>query len=150
MTTIEGKRYAIFMRNARQRAYVGGGLQPGAALVVVRLAVVTLPPRSTAPAVAGCRLVGCSVVSGRPMRSRAVAGVSQRVRVGLGPVLAVFWPPVPRLRLLPPRPPGEERLGPSYFFMSFVLGPLHSLLWYVPSSRYIWSSAPIFCFCKNK
>jgi hypothetical protein len=21
---------------------------------------------------------------------------------------------------------------------------------YVPSSRYIWSSAPIFCFCKNK
>ena len=27
--------------------------------------VVTLPPRSTAPTVAGCRLVGCSVVSGR-------------------------------------------------------------------------------------
>ena len=22
--------------------------------------------------------------------------------------------------------------------------------WYVPSSRYIWSSAPIFCFCKIK
>ncbi len=22
--------------------------------------------------------------------------------------------------------------------------------WYVHSSRYIWSSAPIFCFCKNK
>jgi hypothetical protein len=82
-----------------------GGLQPGAALVVVRLAVVTLPPRSTAPAVAGCRLVGCSVVSGRPMRSRAVAGVSQRVRVGLGPVLAVFWPPVPR------RPPGGGGVG---------------------------------------
>ncbi len=71
----------------RQRAYVGGGLQPGAALVVVRLAVVTLQPRSTAPAVDGCRLVGCSVVSGRPLRSRAVARVSQRVRVGLGPVL---------------------------------------------------------------
>jgi hypothetical protein len=31
---------------------------PGAALVVVCLAVVTLQPRSTAPAVAGCRLVG--------------------------------------------------------------------------------------------
>ena len=45
----------------RQRAYVGGGLQHGAALVVVCLAVVTLPPRSTAPAVAGCRLVGFSV-----------------------------------------------------------------------------------------
>jgi hypothetical protein len=32
----------------RQRAYVGGGLQPGTALVVVCLAVVTLQPRSTA------------------------------------------------------------------------------------------------------
>ena len=42
----------------RQRAYVVGGLQPGASLVVIRLAVVTFPPRSTAPAVAGCRLVG--------------------------------------------------------------------------------------------
>ncbi len=38
-----------------------GGLQPGAALVVVCLAVVTLPPRSTSLAVAGFRLVGCSV-----------------------------------------------------------------------------------------
>jgi hypothetical protein len=45
---------------------------------------------------------------------------------------------------------GQERLGPSYFFISLVLGPLHSLAWYVPSSRYIWSLAPIFCFCKNK
>jgi hypothetical protein len=26
--------------------------------------------------------------------------------------------------------------------LSLVLGPLNSLLWYVPSSRYIWSSAP--------
>jgi hypothetical protein len=68
--------------------YVGGGLQPGAALVVVYLAVVTLPPRSTAPTVAGCRLVGCSVVRGRPLRSRAVAGVSLQVYVCLGPVLA--------------------------------------------------------------
>ncbi len=76
----------------RQRAYVGG---PGAALVVVCLAVVTLPPRSTAPALAGCHLVGCSVVSGRPLRSRAVAGVSQRVCVGLGPVLASHAPSPP-------------------------------------------------------
>ena len=38
---------------------------------------------------------------------------------------------------------GQERLGPSYFFISLVLGPLNSLLSYVPSSRYIWSSAPI-------
>ena len=52
----------------RQRAYVGGGLQPGAALVVFCLAVVTLQPRSNAPAVAGCGLVGSSVVSGLPLR----------------------------------------------------------------------------------
>jgi hypothetical protein len=27
-------------------------------------------------------------------------------------------------------------LGPSYFFISLVLGPLNSLVWYVPSLRY--------------
>jgi hypothetical protein len=37
----------------------------------------------------------------------------------------------------------QERLGPSYFFISLVLGPLNSLLWYVPSLRYIWRSALI-------
>ena len=37
----------------------------------------------------------------------------------------------------------QERLGPSYFFISLVLVPLNSLLWYVPSSSYTWSSAPI-------
>ena len=40
--------------------------------------------------------------------------------------------------------PSVSRLGPSYFFISLVLGPLNSLLWYAPSSRYIWSSAPLF------
>ena len=78
-----------------QRTYVGGGLQPGVALVSVRLAVVTLQPRSTAPVVAGCRLVGCRVVSGRPLSSGAVAGVSRRVRVGLGPVLVSRAPSPP-------------------------------------------------------
>jgi hypothetical protein len=71
-----------------QRAYVGGGLQPGAALVVVCLAVLTLQPRSTAPTVAGCRLVGCSVVSGRTLCSSDVEGVLLHVCVSLGPVLA--------------------------------------------------------------
>ena len=66
----------------------GRGAATLSALVVVCLAVVTLLPRSTAPTVAGCRLVGCSVVSGRPLRSRAVAGVSLHVCVCLGPVLA--------------------------------------------------------------
>jgi hypothetical protein len=88
----------------RQRAYVGGGLQPGAALVVVCLAVVTLPPRSTTPTVAGCRLVGFSVVRGRPLRSRAVAGWSMHVCVCLGPVLASYATSLPLLLL---RPPGE-------------------------------------------
>ena len=41
----------------------GGGLQSRAALVVIYLADVTLQPRSNSPAVAGCRLVGCSVIS---------------------------------------------------------------------------------------
>jgi hypothetical protein len=59
------------------------------------LLVVTLPPRSTTPVVAGCRLVVCSVVSGRPLRSRAVAGVSQHVRFCLGPVLASRAPSPP-------------------------------------------------------
>jgi hypothetical protein len=31
---------------------------------------------------------------------------------------------------------GQEQLGPSYFFTSLVLGPLNSLVWYVPSLRY--------------
>ena len=32
---------------------------------------------------------------------------------------------------------GQERLGLPYFFISLVLGPLNSLVWYVPSLRYI-------------
>ena len=59
------------------------------------VAVVTLPPRSTAPTVAGCRLVGCSVVSGRPLRSRAVAAVLLHVCVGRGPGLASPAPSPP-------------------------------------------------------
>ena len=155
------------------------GLQPGAALVVVCLAIVTLPPRSTVPTVAGCRLVGCSVVRGRPLRSRAVAGVSLHVCVGLGPVLASHAPSPPAAAAAvwrglgrvpiagwscgivgPERglrgggrrgwcEVGQERLGPSYFFISLVLGPLNSLLWYVPSSRYVCMEL-VFCFCKNK
>ena len=69
-----------------------GGLQPGAALVVVCLTVLTLQTTSTEPKVVGCHLVGCSVVTGLPLRSRAVAGVSQHVCVCLGPVLASHAP----------------------------------------------------------
>ena len=163
-----------------QRAFVGGWLQSGSALVVICLDVVTLPPSSTTPTVAGCRLVGCSVVSGRPLSSRAVTGVSLHVCVGLGPALASHAPSLPAAAAAAWRGRGRvpivgwscvgvgpetglrgggrrgwceewaRRLGPSYFFMSLVLGPLNRLLRYVPSSRYIWRSAPIFCFCKNK
>jgi hypothetical protein len=31
---------------------------------------------------------------------------------------------------------GQDRLGPSYIFIPLVLGPLNSLVWYVPSFRY--------------
>ena len=31
---------------------------------------------------------------------------------------------------------GQELLGPSHFFIPLVLGPLNSLVWYVPSLRY--------------
>ncbi len=57
--------------------------------------VVTLQPHSTSPTVAGCRLVGCSVVSGRSLRSRAVTGVSLHICVCLGPVLASHAPSPP-------------------------------------------------------
>jgi len=73
-------------KRPRDRGQDGGG--PDAQEATWGCPRRRLPCRSTAPAVAGCRLVGCSVVSGRPLRSRAVAGVSQRVCVGLGPVLA--------------------------------------------------------------
>jgi hypothetical protein len=99
------------------------------------------------------------------------AGVLQRVRVGLGPVLASRAPSPPAAaaaswlgqdrvpiagwslgRIGPDRclrgegggvRSGQGMLGPSYFFMSLVLGPLNSLLWYVPSSRCLWCSAPV-------
>ena len=32
---------------------------------------------------------------------------------------------------------GQERLGPSYFFISLVLGPLNSLLRYVPNGTFL-------------
>jgi len=41
-----------------QLAYVDGGLQPGAALVVVRLAIVTFQSSSTAPAQCGWLVFG--------------------------------------------------------------------------------------------
>jgi hypothetical protein len=39
----------------------------------------------------------------------------------------------------------QEQIKDIVIIISLVLGPVNSLLWYVPSSRYIWSLAPIFC-----
>ncbi len=110
-----------------------GDVQPGAALIVVRLVVVTLPPRSTAPAVAGCRLVGCSVVSGRSLRSRALAGMSQRVRVGLGTVLASRAPSPPATAAAAWR--GRGRVLIAGWSLGGV-GQPRIRVWYVPSLRY--------------
>jgi hypothetical protein len=149
----------------RQRAYVGGGLQPGAALVVVRLAVVTklvtLPPRSTAPL--WLVVVWLAVVSGQrtaSTQSRCGGGVAARPRrpgarsglpcpvsacgrrgrlavAGSGSITGWILGGVgPDKGLRGERKQGvvcgvgQERLGPSYFFISLVLGPLNSLLWY--------------------
>jgi hypothetical protein len=75
---------------------VDGGLQPGDALVIVCLAIVTLPPRSTPPAVAGCHLVGCSVVIRLSVHSHTAALISSTSVSAWGP----FWPPMPRPRLV--------------------------------------------------
>ena len=54
-----------------------GGLSSGAAPVVVRLDVVPLPPRSSAPTVAGCRLDGYPVGRDRWVGKRAAGGMSE-------------------------------------------------------------------------
>ena len=94
MATARARAYIVSCLSAAPACVCGRGLQPGAALDFVCLAVVILPPRSTVPAVAGCRLVGCSVVR-LPLRSRAAAGVSQHVCVCLGPVQASHAPSPP-------------------------------------------------------
>jgi len=106
------------------------------------VAVVTLPSRSTSPTVAGCRLVGCSVVSGRALRSGAVAGVSLHVCVGLGPVLASHAPSPPAAAAAAWQGRGRVPIagwscggvGPEGGLRGGgVLGPLNSIVWYVPS-----------------
>jgi hypothetical protein len=54
-----------------------GGLSSGAAPVVVQLDVVPLPPRSSAPTVAGCRLGGYPVGRDRWDGKRAAGGMSE-------------------------------------------------------------------------
>jgi len=66
----------VLVRGAASPARAGfGGLRSGAALVVVRLDVVPLPPRSSAPTVAGCRLGGYPVGRDRWDGKRAAGGM---------------------------------------------------------------------------
>ncbi len=61
---------------------VGGGLQSGAALIDVRLDVGPLPPRSSSPTVAGCRLGGYPAGRDRWGGERVVGGVLPRINIG--------------------------------------------------------------------
>ena len=54
----------------------------GVAFVDVRLDVVPLPPRSSSPTVAGCRLGGSPVGRDRWGEERVVGGVLPRISVG--------------------------------------------------------------------
>jgi hypothetical protein len=80
-------------------------MQPGDALVLVRLAVRDSPAPLYRTS-GGCCLVGCSVVSGRPLRSRAMG-----CRSASASAWGLFWPPVLRPGLRPPRPPGGGGVG---------------------------------------
>jgi hypothetical protein len=103
------------------------------------------------PTTTGCRKGGCPVISNRPLH----CVMQQRCHHSSSSARSPSWLSMPRPRLqraatawrekvqFSIREQNQERLGPAYFFKSLVLGPLNSLLWYVPSSRYIWSSAPI-------
>jgi len=69
---------SVLVRRTASPAHADfGGLSSGAAPVVVRLDVVPLPPRSSAPTVAGCRLGGYPV--GRDLwgGERAAGGMSE-------------------------------------------------------------------------
>ena len=108
-------------------------LQPVAALVVIYLAVMTLQTQSTAPTVAGCCLVGCSVISGRSLCSHTVVGVSRHVCVCLGGVFG-----------------GEEegggvRSGPGEDRTILLL----HIISVRPSKQPLNTAKAKLCFCKN-
>ena len=68
----------------------GGGLRLGVALVDVRLDVVRLPPRSSSPTVAGCRLGGDPVGHDRWGGERVVGGVLPSIGIGDGVCVTVY------------------------------------------------------------
>ena len=69
---------------------VSDGLRLGVALVDVRLDVVSLPPRSSSPTVAGCRLGGFSVGRDWWGGERIVGGVP-RINIGTWGLCDRLW-----------------------------------------------------------
>jgi hypothetical protein len=74
--------WVVLVRGGGACRAVGGGLRSGAALVDVRLDVVPLPPRSSSPTVAGCRLGGYPVGRDWWGGERVVGGVLPRINIG--------------------------------------------------------------------
>ena len=96
-------------------------IQSGKSPITVVAPTPATSTTSILVSVTGCRLVGCSVVSGRSLRSHAVSGVSWHVCVCLGPVLASHDPSPPAAAATAWRGRGRvpmagwsyDRLGPE-------------------------------------
>jgi hypothetical protein len=76
--------WVVLVRGGGACRAVGGGLHSGATLIDVRLGVVPLPPRSSSPTVAGCRLGGYPAGRDRWGGERVVGGVLPRINIGIG------------------------------------------------------------------
>jgi hypothetical protein len=76
-----GGGWLVLLRGCDACRAVGGGLQSGAALIDVPLDVGSLPPLSSSPTVAGCRLGGFPVGHARWGVERIVGGVP-RINIG--------------------------------------------------------------------
>jgi hypothetical protein len=74
--------WMVLLRGCDACRAVSGGLQSGAALIDVRLDVGHLPPRSSLPTLAGCRLGGFPVGGDRWGGERVVGGVLPRINIG--------------------------------------------------------------------
>ena len=82
--------WLVLVRGCDACRAVGGGLQSGAALIDVRLDVGPLPPCSSSPTVAGCRLGGFSVGRDWWGGERIVGGVVPRINIGTGVCVIVY------------------------------------------------------------
>ncbi len=74
--------WLVLVRDDGECRAVGGGLQSGASLIDVRLDVGPLPPSSSSPTVAGCRLGGFPAGHYQWGGERVVGGVLPRINIG--------------------------------------------------------------------